>query len=344
MSTWIDFKALRSQLDFEQVLRHYGVEVKRKGNQHLGYCPLPNHNGKRNSPSFSANLERGIFQCFGCGAKGNVIDFAVFMEKLNPDDGADVRKAALALQERFLAAKPSNTTSPKRHVAPQLELPQGESAKSGARVVVNAPLDFELKNLDANHPYLDKRCFSKETIAHFGLGYCSKGMLAGRIAIPVHNSGGKLIAYAGRIVDDTLINEENPRYKFPPKREHNGVIYETHKSELVYNVHRLRKPANDLAVVEGFPSVWWLTQMGFPYTVALMASSMSEAQAKIVIQLVPPSGHVWMISDGDEAGERCAHSVFERIAPQRSVRWLRLDEKKQPTDYPGGWYRTRLGR
>ena len=69
MTTWIDFKALRAKLDFEQVLRHYGIEVKRKGNQHHGYCPLPNHNGKKNSPSFSANLDRGIFQCFGCGAK-----------------------------------------------------------------------------------------------------------------------------------------------------------------------------------------------------------------------------------------------------------------------------------
>ena len=64
MNTWIDFKTLRSKLDFEQVLRHYGVEVKRKGEQHHGFCPLPNHQGKKNSPSFSANLERGIFQCF----------------------------------------------------------------------------------------------------------------------------------------------------------------------------------------------------------------------------------------------------------------------------------------
>jgi DNA primase len=344
MSAWIDFKALRAQLDFERVLRHYGVEVKRKGNQHLGYCPLPNHNGKRNSPSFSANLERGIFQCFGCGAKGNVIDFAVFMEKLNPDDGADVRKAALALQEKFLAAKPVNTKPTKKHVAPQPELPQARPTQSDVRVVVNAPLDFELKNLDASHPYLDKRGFSKEIIAQFGLGYCAKGLLSGRIAIPIHNGVGKLVGYAGRIVDDTRINEENPRYKFPPKREHNGVVYETHKSELVYNAHRLRKPVKDLAVVEGFPSVWWLTQMGFPDAVGLMGSSVSDAQAKIIMQIVPPSGHVWMISDGDEAGERCAHSVFERIAPQRPVRWLRLDEKRQPTDYPGGWYRTRLGR
>ena len=88
MKTWIDFKGLRKKLDFEQVLRHYGVEVKRKGNQHQGYCPLPNHQGKKNSPSFSANLERGIFQCFGCGAKGNVLEFAAMMEKADPKDGA----------------------------------------------------------------------------------------------------------------------------------------------------------------------------------------------------------------------------------------------------------------
>src|SRR5579884_3843768 len=61
MGEWIDFKALRAQLSFADVLRLYGVEVKAKANgkQHHGYCPLPNHNGKRNSPSFSANLEKG---------------------------------------------------------------------------------------------------------------------------------------------------------------------------------------------------------------------------------------------------------------------------------------------
>src|SRR5688572_2935585 len=60
MSTWIDFKTLREQLDFAAVLKHYGVEVKLKGDQHQGFCPLPSHNGKRNSPSFSANMKRKI--------------------------------------------------------------------------------------------------------------------------------------------------------------------------------------------------------------------------------------------------------------------------------------------
>src|SRR5947209_14225910 len=96
---WINFKELREKLDFERILRHYKVEVKRKGIQHQGFCPLPNHNGKRNSPSFSANLERGIFQCFGCGAKGNLLEFAAMMENVDPRDGTAFRPLALGLQK-----------------------------------------------------------------------------------------------------------------------------------------------------------------------------------------------------------------------------------------------------
>jgi DNA primase len=340
MGTWIDFKTLRAELRFEAVLRHYGVEVKRKGDQHHGFCPLPNHQGQKNSPSFSAHLGKGIFQCFGCGAKGNIIDFAVLMEKLDPESGADVRRAALILQERFSVRTPGK---PKKHVAEQPELRKPEAVQPAGKVVVNAPLDFELKRLDPDHPYLDTRGFSKETIVRFGLGYCAKGLLAGRIAIPLHSPDGKLLGYAGRVVDNSKINDDNPRYKFPPKREREGVTYEFHKLLMLYNSHRLKAPVESLAIVEGFASVWWLTQMGCPNAVALMGWTMSLEQARIVTDLVPTSGRVFVITDGDESGDRCAQSVFEQIAPFRFLKWLKLDEGKQPTDYPGGWLRTQLG-
>src|ERR1039457_2921850 len=101
MTNWIDIKELRKQLDFEEVLRHYGVALKLTGDQHHGFCPLPSHKGKKNSPSFSANIKRGIWQCFGCGGKGNVLDFAVLMEEGNPKNGADVRRVAKKLIDRF---------------------------------------------------------------------------------------------------------------------------------------------------------------------------------------------------------------------------------------------------
>jgi CHC2-type zinc finger protein len=80
MSTWIDFKELRSKLRFSDVFRHYAVQVTVKGERATGFCPLPTHQGQRRSPSFSVHLERGIWQCFGCQAKGNLLDFACRME------------------------------------------------------------------------------------------------------------------------------------------------------------------------------------------------------------------------------------------------------------------------
>ena len=83
---WVNYKSLRAELSFIEILHHYGVELKERGEQWQGFCPLPTHEGKRRSPSFSANVGKGIWQCFGCGAKGNVIEFAARMEGLNPDE------------------------------------------------------------------------------------------------------------------------------------------------------------------------------------------------------------------------------------------------------------------
>jgi DNA primase len=88
-------------------------------------------------------------------------------------------------------------------MALQLELWQSDQAAFKAQVVVNAPLNFALKNLNADHFNLVNRGLTKEAIACFGLGYCSKGLLSGRIAIPIPDRGGKLIGYTGRIADDT---------------------------------------------------------------------------------------------------------------------------------------------
>ena len=327
MSTWVNFKELRAKLKFEDVLRHYKVEVKRKGNQHHGFCPLPNHNGKKNSPSFSADLERGIFQCFGCGAKGNVLEFAVLMEKASVEDGAAFRKVALALQERFCsdAGKSAAKKQKKSKETPP-------SSASALPVVINPPLDFELKDLDYEHPYLRNRGFAPETIAHFGLGVSSRGLLKDRLAIPLHDHEGKLVGYAGRVVDDVKITEDNPRYRFPSKRERDGKIIEFHKSLFLYNGYRMMAPLNDLVVVEGFASVWWLNQNGQQNVVAAMGADCSEKQAELIVALVKSTGRVWVLPDGDEAGRRFAQSVLLQASPYRFVRWIKIDEGKQPTD------------
>jgi DNA primase len=321
MATWIDFRELRNKLDFLDVLRHYNVTVKVKGRQAQGFCPLPMHEGKGRSPSFSVNLDRKCWQCFGCGAKGNVLDFAVRMEGLNPSVPADVRKTALILSEKLASAASGGRQSA-----------VASAGKPSLPIVVNAPLDFALKELDPEHPYLRERGVSAATIEHFGLGYCQRGLLAGRVAIPLHDSEAHLIGYAGRLTKDKEISEENPKYLFPPKRERSGTVYEFHKSLFLYNGFRIQEPVNHLAVVEGFASVWWLYECGHVGSVALMGASCSETQARQIVQLVKPRGSVWVFTDGDDAGRRCALSVFLQVGAYRAVRYAPLAEGKQPTD------------
>ena len=325
---WIDFKKLRAELRFSQVLDFFGAKLSPKGDQMVGFCPLPKHNGKGNSPSFSAHPERGIFQCFGCGAKGNTLDFAILMRGGNPENGDDVRKAALELQNRF-CAKMSHDQSPKAHPKPE---ERREIPKRAVNVLVNAPLDFALKGLDPEHPYLFNRGFSRETIAHFELGFCSRGFFRDRIVIPLHNMQGQLVGYSGRLVDDALVNKDTPKYLLPGKREHEGVAHEFHKGEILYNAHRIAEPVEDLIIVEGFTSVWWLWQHGYPNAVALMGSTFTSEQINLLYSLLKLKGHFWIMMDGDTAGKRCAGLLAVQLAMGAFTRIAVLADNAQPTD------------
>lgn len=157
-------------------------------------------------------------------------------------------------------------------------------------------------------------------------------MLKSRVAIPLHDAKGDLVGYAGRVVDDNTINEDNPRYRLPGDRKRDGKVYEFRKTLFVYNGFRIARPVNDLTVVEGFTGVWWLTQNDFPDTVATMGADCSEEQAELIVSLVNPGGTIWIMPDGDKAGERHALQLLTLIAPHRLIRWLKLPEGKQPTD------------
>lgn len=101
MAVRINFRELRERLVFADVLAVYGITVDTALEQYQGSCPLPTHQGAKDKPSFSANLGKKVWRCFGCKASGNLLDFAVRMEGLDPEQGNDVRKGALALLERL---------------------------------------------------------------------------------------------------------------------------------------------------------------------------------------------------------------------------------------------------
>jgi len=115
-------------------------------------------------------------------------------------------------------------------------------------------LTFKLKNLDPKSPYLKEKGLKKETIKEFGLGYCKRGLLKGRIAIPIHNERGELIAYVGRYPGDPPEGES--KYVFPLNFK---------KSYVIFNLNRLKNKnkEKELILVEGFFDVFNLWQAGF---------------------------------------------------------------------------------
>lgn len=134
----------------------------------------------------------------------------------------------------------------------------------------NRTLSFQsLKNLDYGHSCFEARGLSRETLEHFGVGYCSKGIHAGRIAIPIHNLDGALVAYVGCSLEDGT-------YTYP-----NGFRVDWE----VYNLHRVQEqwsPSDGVLVVRDFFDVFRLYESGYPNAIALMVDTITEAQIRLL--------------------------------------------------------------
>lgn len=360
MAQWIDFKAIKAQIKIMDVLDFHGAKLKVRGEQASGFCPLPGHADCK-TPSFSVQMERGCFNCFGCGKSGNAIDLELLLQGLDPNDPQAVRKVALELAERYQlnVGKPSQAPKSQRHlssganqhaavtratqrsatrVAPEVDSSTSAAAEAALdpTEIVNPPLGFALQNLDPTHPYLPGRGFTAETIAHFGLGFCNKGMLKDRVAIPLHTADTlELVGYAGRAVDDTKISPEHPKYLFPGSRERGKQKIAFRKSMLLYNAHHIEVPVDSLVIVEGFTSVWWLHQHGIRRAVALMGSSASQWQIQQIATMVSEKGKLFVFPDGDEAGVKLAYELLPQLAARRWTTWVKLLADEQPTDLDG---------
>lgn len=302
MAIWVDFKEIKQKISIVQVLDYYGItNLTDKGVKLVGPCPI--HNG--DSPqAFHADKEKNIWHCFSkCKRGGNILDFVALKEKIG------IREAALKLQSIFLDTDEEEQTAEKPN--------RGKKEKAKKKEIINPPLTFTL-NLMAKHPYLLKeRNLKPETIERFGIGYCSKGVMAGHIAVPVHNEQGELVAYAGRRIKE---DDDKPKYKFPTGFQ---------KQYVLYNLHRALKTDEDyLILVEGFFDVFRLYELGYPNAVALMGSSISELQQKL---LIDSTDKLMLMLDNDEAGLACTEQAIETLAPHLYLRLITLpDEHPEP--------------
>ena len=250
-SQFVDFRAVKNAVSMVQVLEHYDLmsRLHQNGDSLTGPCPI---HGGENPTAFRVSVSKNCWNCFSrCKCGGNVLDFVARKEKVS------ILKAANLLVEwfRLHIEEPDEAPPPRREPAragrPEAKAtaPSQAPARSSAKPAPveedasgeNKPLDFELKHLQPEHPYLAERGLSAETIQTFGLGFCAKGLLNGRVAIPIHNAAGQLVAYAGRWPGQT----DKEKYLFPKGFR---------KSLEVFNLHRAIQASPDApwVIVEGF--------------------------------------------------------------------------------------------
>ena len=164
---YIDFQAVKRLVTIEQAAAWLGLTLKNNR------CVCPVNNGDKREMVF--NIEKQVFNCFGCSVGGDVIQLVAHVQK------SSLKDAALALEKEF-----------RGYVPAKKGLPDGG-------------LDY----LDPDHAAVKALGLSAEAAKRIGAGYAPRGTMIKRVLIPIREPTGKLIGYLG------INLELDPPIKFP---------------------------------------------------------------------------------------------------------------------------------
>lgn len=314
-SGFIDFKLLKQRVQIMDILDHYGLRetLHPSGKTLVGSCPICGGESDR----FRVSPEKNVWNCFGKECKGgNALDFVAKKEAV------PLREAAQRIVEWL---KLDLDSEPIAKVIPSI--PTGTEATPQPidpveHAGVNKPLKFELQHLDSSHSYLKERGLSKETVETFGLGYCDRGIMRGRVVVPLHNREGKVVAYLGRWPGDPPEGES--RYKLPKGFSRTLELFNVHRAQ----EHR----EHPLIIVEGAFSAMKIHQAGFSRVVALLGSSLSETQEDVVLEMLREEDRILLSLDADEAGEKAQQQILRRLSRHAFVRTVDYPERHLAPD------------
>jgi DNA primase len=317
VSQRIDFRVLKERARFDPVLRRYGLAQHTSRPRYFIRCPFH----REENPSCRIDQARKRFQCFACGARGSILDFVALLDGCTILEAANIIADCCGLNDDCIVDQS----------APGVDgIPSGKGvtpadALEEQEVTANPPLEFTLK-LDPSHPYLIERGLSPELIEHFGLGFCDRGVMRGRIAIPIHDEQGRLVAYAGRWATST-VPKDRPRYLLPR---------DFRKQLVLYNLNRVRGAAA-LIAVESYWSVFRLSALGVP-AIGLMGRELSEAH--VVLLREAAVERICVMLDGDVPGRTATVKMAPELARYFFVRTLELPDRMKPHSAPEETLRT----
>lgn len=306
---------IRQRNDIVDLISMY-TDLKQSGNRFLGLCPFH----KEKTPSFFVNKEDQLYYCFGCHEGGNIINF---VEKVN---NLDFIEAVKFLAERGGVNLPEeNGEVSKEH---QLKKDIYEINKASAIYFHN-----NLMNDKNALKYLTDRGLDIKTIKNFGLGYSKStytdlyehlklkgfsewamlkaGVISkkengvydffrGRIVFPVIDLRGNVLAFSGRVMDDSL-----------PKYLNTGETEAFKKRQNLFGLNLAKNSKKDYIILaEGQMDVIALHKYGFNNAVASLGTAFCEEHAKLIKRYAKK---VVICYDNDTAGQNATNKAADYL-------------------------------
>ena len=333
-----------SRTDIEGVISPY-VTLKRAGGLMKGLCPF--HSEK--TPSFCVYTKDNSFYCFGCGAGGDAITFLKRIENMDFEDAVEALGKRVGIT--VVRKDRDDPTAPKYDRARIFELNREAARYFHARLFDNTP------GAAAAREYLTgRRGLSMSVIKHFGLGYapydprgflqyflekgfkedeliaaflCGRSEKNGllyqsfrdRVMFPVIDVSGNVIAFGGRVLDDS-----QPKYK----NSSDTPVFKKSKNLYAMNFAR-QSCAERLILCEGYMDVIAMHAAGVTNAVATLGTAITPEQARLISHYTKS---VVLSYDSDEAGQKAtarALSLLEQVG--LSVHVLHIEGAKDPDEY-----------
>ena len=331
---------VRQANDIVDVISQY-VHLKRSGRNFFGLCPF--HNEK--SPSFSVSPDKQIFHCFGCGVGGNIFTFLTKIE------GITFIEAVQNLAKRANIQLPT--------IEGNLQDLEREKLKQKVYKVNEFVAKYYHENLYKNtskiaQEYVKKRKLNNETLQSYQIGFSGtfnelykelikqgfeeKEILEtglvnknnngtfidryrNRLMFPICDIRGKVIAFGGRVLDDS-----KPKYINSPE----NVVYS--KGRHLYGLNVAKKgDISRLLIVEGYMDVISLHQRGITNVVAALGTALTQSQGWL---LRKNSQQVILSFDSDGAGQTAIVRSLEILQNMGcDMRILQMDGAKDPDEY-----------
>ena len=336
---------IRAAADIVEIVGDY-VKLKKSGSGFSGLCPF--HHEK--TPSFHVTPRLGIYKCFGCGESGDVFSFVMSMESISFPESLKV------LAERYGIDLPEE--------AEELEDEKSGFREGVLHALKFAGLFYHRQLIESDEAkiarnYLIGRGYDQKVMRAFGLGYSPTGNLLfkealregiaeeyllaadlikqsqrdqnyfdtfrDRLMFPIFNPTGKVIAFAGRVLD-----EKKSSAKYINSAQ--TLVY--NKSDVVYGVNFARneiRREEEAILVEGYTDVISMNQFGVKNVVASSGTSLTNGQ----IQLLQRYGNrLVMIYDSDNAGQSAmARGLEVALSEGMSVQLLELPEGEDPDSF-----------